>query len=158
MAAGRIIKPIMKRAVTTASLVARSMTLGVRALAIDDLQRVVLVKHSYLPGWYLPGGGVEPGETVAEAVRRELREEANVVVDEPPPVFGIYLNRGASRRDHVAFFVVRSFEHWQPPKLPNLEIIDCQWFPLDALPEGVTPGTLRRIADYEAGKPLTQDW
>ena len=56
----------------------RGITLGVRALVIDPENRIFLVKHSYVRGWYLPGGGVEPGETVIDALIRELREEANI--------------------------------------------------------------------------------
>ena len=40
--------------------VRRPRTLGVRALVLDEADRVALVKHSYRPYWYLPGGGVNP--------------------------------------------------------------------------------------------------
>ena len=57
---------------------ARGVTLGVRGLVIDKDQRIFLVTHTYAPGWQLPGGGVEPGETMAEALARELVEEGNI--------------------------------------------------------------------------------
>ena len=85
----------------------RAMTIGVRAAAFDERGRVFLIRHSYVPGWYLPGGGVEPGETAEEALKRELMEEGGIEVDSAPDLFGIYLNRAVSARDHVVFFVCR---------------------------------------------------
>ena len=66
----------------------RGLTLGVRGLVIDPQGRVFLVKHSYIPGWHLPGGGVEPGETVLDALARELKEEGNIELLERPRCTG----------------------------------------------------------------------
>ena len=81
---------------------ARAMTLGVRALVIDARGRIFLVKHSYIVGWHLPGGGVETGETLREALARELREEGNIELTGPPHLHGMFFNKRVSRRDHVA--------------------------------------------------------
>src|SRR5262245_21576612 len=86
---------------------ARGVTLGVRALVVDGGGRVFLVKHSYVRGWHLPGGGVETGETLIEALSRELAEEGNIRLGAAPKLFGIYFNKRISRRDHVALFIVR---------------------------------------------------
>ena len=128
----------------------RGMTLGVRAAVLDGDNRVFLVRHTYVPGWYLPGGGIEAGETAQEALARELEEEGNIRLDGPAELRGLYWNREASRRDHVAFFVVRQFTQ-ERPRLPDGEIAEAGFFPLDALPEDTTRGTHRRL-DEVAGK------
>ena len=78
-------------------------------MVIDGEGRVFLVKHSYVAGWHLPGGGVETGETFLKALTRELAEEGNIVLTAPPVLHGIFFNGRASRRDHVALYVVREF-------------------------------------------------
>jgi 8-oxo-dGTP pyrophosphatase MutT (NUDIX family) len=136
---------------------ARGMTLGVQGLVIDGDGRIFLVKHSYVNGWHLPGGGVEPGETLVEALARELREEGNIEVAASPVLHGMFHNRAVSRRDHVAVFVVRAFRQDRPPQR-NYEIIDHGFFPADALPADTTSGARARIAEVLHGKPVTQLW
>src|SRR5450755_2361881 len=102
---------------------ARGMTLGVRAVVLDGQGRVFLVKHSYVAGWHLPGGGVETGETFLQALTRELTEEGNIAMTAPPVLHGVFFNQRASRRDHVALYVVREFRQDTPPQ-PNYEIIE----------------------------------
>lgn len=136
----------------------RGMTLGVRAAVFDADGRVFLVRHSYVPGWYLPGGGVEPGETIAEALDRELMEEGGIALDQPADLFGLYLNRQASHRDHVALFVSRAWRQEKPPKVPNLEIVDCGFFAVDTLPETVSAATHRRLAEIRREVAVSPEW
>src|SRR5947199_6468462 len=121
-------------------LLSRPMTLGVRALVIDEQNRVLLVRHTYVAGWHLPGGGVEKGETALDSLTRELREEGNIELEEEPRLHGFFFNRKVSPRDHVAVYVVRRFRQ-SAPHAPNLEIAEARFFPRDALPEGVTAAT-----------------
>jgi ADP-ribose pyrophosphatase YjhB (NUDIX family) len=135
----------------------RGLTVGVRAVVVGSDGRIFLVKHSYVAGWHLPGGGVEPGETLATALARELREEGNIDLVEPARLFGIYFHRRASRRDHVAIYVVRSFDQSAPPK-PNHEIIAHGFYAPDALPEGTTQSTRMRIAEVLDGRAPAEFW
>jgi len=136
----------------------RGMTLGVRAAVFDADERIFLVRHSYVPGWYLPGGGVEPGETLAEALDRELIEEGGIALDEPAELFGLYLNRRLSPRDHVALFISRAWRQDKPPRLPNLEIVDCGLFATDDLPEDVSVATRRRLAEIRREVAVSPEW
>lgn len=136
---------------------ARGLTLGARAIVIDGEQRVFLIKHSYTEGWHLPGGGVEAGETLLEALTRELREEGNIELTAPPELHGLFFYPLYSNRDHVAVYVVRSFRQSAAP-IPDREIVAHGFFPLSALPADITDGTRARIAEALDGKPATQRW
>jgi ADP-ribose pyrophosphatase YjhB (NUDIX family) len=119
--------------------------------------RIFLVKHSYVSGWHLPGGGVEAGETLIEAIARELREEGNIEMTAPPRLHGIFFNNRASRRDHVALFVVRAFRQTAAP-VPNGEIIAHGFFAPDALPNDTTAATRARIIEVLGGAPVSERW
>src|SRR4030088_485494 len=133
----RALEPALRRVLHLYWRFARGMTLGVRALVIDDGGRIFLVKHSYVSGWHLPGGGVETGETLIQAVARELREEGNIDISEPARLHGVFFNDRDSRRDHVALFVVRAFRQSATP-VPGHEIVEHGFFAVDALPNDTT--------------------
>ncbi|WP_407117378.1 NUDIX domain-containing protein [Bradyrhizobium sp. LMG 9283] len=153
----RKFEPLLRRIFHVYFLLVRGMTLGVRAVVLDPDDRVFLVRHSYVSGWYLPGGGVDLGEAMEEALRRELKEEGDIDLTGAAVLHGIFLNSHVSRRDHVAVYVVRQFRQDRPPE-PNREIVECGFFAITALPEGTTPGTRRRIAEVLDGKPLIATW
>jgi 8-oxo-dGTP pyrophosphatase MutT (NUDIX family) len=150
-------EPALRRLLHAYWRFARGLTLGVRGLVIGASGGVLLVRHSYVAGWHLPGGGVEAGETLLEALTRELAEEGNVRLTAPPRLHSVYFNAGASRRDHVALFVVRAFRQDGPPQ-PNREIVECRFFSPDALPAQTTAATRRRIAEVLDGAPAEETW
>jgi len=133
------------------------MTLGVRAMILDDKGRVFLVKHSYVSGWHMPGGGVEPGETIVAALEREVREEANIELTASPILHAIYYNTHGSWRDHVAFYIVRQFRQIGPPE-PNKEIIAHGFFAADELPADTTKGTRERVSEVLKAREPAQFW
>jgi ADP-ribose pyrophosphatase YjhB (NUDIX family) len=148
---------LVSRIINFGALFQRPMTLGVRGLVLDADDRVLLVRHTYVPGFYLPGGGVESGETMLQALTRELLEEGGVHILGAPALHGVYLNRRVSPRDHVALYVVREF-HCKGPRAPDHEIAEAGFFPLDALPPGATPATRARIAEVLDGEPVSPYW
>ena len=148
---------LITRIQTRLALVTRPMTLGVRALVVDDANRVLLVRHTYVPGYFFPGGGVEGGETMEAAMRRELVEETNVEAQGPLPLYGVYLNRAASKRDHVALYVTRDFRQIAP-HVPDREIAEAGFFSIDALPATTTRATRARIAETLRGAAPSAYW
>lgn len=153
----RRFEPLLRRFFHAYFLLVRGMTLGVRAVVLDADNKVFLVKHSYVAGWYLPGGGVDFGETMEQAMRRELKEEGDIDLIGEAVLHGIFLNSHVSRRDHVAVYVVRHFRQDRLPE-PNREIIECGFFDAATLPAGATPRTRLRIAEVLHGKPVIATW
>jgi 8-oxo-dGTP pyrophosphatase MutT (NUDIX family) len=134
----------------------RGMTMGVRAACFDAEGRVFLVRHTYLPGWYLPGGGIERGETTAMALEKELREEGNLVLTEPPELFQIYFNNLATSRDHVVLYRARVTQTGL--RKPDHEIAESGFFDPENLPEGTTPATLRRLSELRGEVKPADYW
>jgi 8-oxo-dGTP pyrophosphatase MutT (NUDIX family) len=153
----RALEPAIRRVMHAYWRFSRGMTLGVRALVLDGAGRVFLIRHSYVAGWHLPGGGVEPGETLLAALARELAEEGNITFMNGPPLHGMFYNSLASRRDHIAVYVVTEFHQASLPT-PNSEIIEHKFFHPDALPPDTAPGTRRRVAEVLHGAPISQYW
>jgi 8-oxo-dGTP pyrophosphatase MutT (NUDIX family) len=153
----RPVEPLIRRLLHAYWRVSRGLTLGVRAIVFDGEGRVFLVKHSYLAGWHLPGGGVETGETLLAALARELREEGNIALLDPPALHAVYFNRRVSRRDHVAVYIVKSFRQIAPPQ-PNSEIVEHGFFATNELPADTSRATRERIAEFLTGRMPAEIW
>lgn len=151
------LEPLTRRIFHFYARFARSMTLGTRALVVDGENRVFLVKHTYVAGWHLPGGGVETGETIMESLKRELSEEGNIEPTGEPQLHGLFYNRRVSHRDHVAVYVIRQWRQESMPE-PNQEIVACGFFAASDLPPDTTPGTRRRIAEVLQNAPIIEYW
>ncbi|HEY5280016.1 MAG TPA: NUDIX domain-containing protein [Pseudolabrys sp.] len=137
--------------------VTRAATLGARGMVIDGHGRLFLVKHSYVDGWHMPGGGVETGETMQTALARELAEEGNITLTGQPQLFAVYFNARVSRRDHVGLYIVRDFLQESPPQ-PNREIVEHGFFAVDALPQDTSRATRARIDEVLKGVAVSELW
>lgn len=125
--------------------------LGVRVMLVKD-DSVLLVYHSYLPGWHFPGGGMKRNETLLEAAQREAYEETGAVITGNMHLLGIYTGSGRGRNDHTAVFWSDEFV-LQPPT-DRWEIVGCAFFSLDNLPPGTQRGYRNVVAQVRQGGGL----
>jgi ADP-ribose pyrophosphatase YjhB (NUDIX family) len=152
----RYLQPLVRPLYQAYSRLSRGATLGVRGLVLNDAGEVLLVEHTYVSGWFLPGGGVERGETTEEAVIRELQEEAGVRTIGRPRLVGIHANHRVFRGDHVLLYRV---DAWEPCAAADQgEIRAVGWFAPDRLPADTSPGTRRRIEEALGGGESGLHW
>ena len=129
----------------------RPVRMGVRVMMIRD-NKVTLVRQTYMPGWFMPGGGLKRGETLEQAARREAFEETGAELGEMT-LMGAYTNFKDWKTDHNLVFVCHDFKITGKH---DKEIAEMGMFPLDNLPQGTWPGHVRRLQEYQAGQPNPQ--
>lgn len=152
----RWVEPYSRPLFFTYSRLTRGKTLGVRGLVLNERGQVLLVEHTYITGWWLPGGGVDRGETTQDAVARELREEAGVNPLETPKLLSIHSNEAFFPGDHVLVFRVDRWE--ECPRTSHGEIRDVGFFDIDRLPETINGGSSRRINEALKGVAPDPAW
>ena len=112
--------------------------------------QVLLVRHTYMNGWFMPGGGIKRGETLDQAARREAREETGATLNNLS-LAGAYTSFKEWKSDHNILFFSTDFtisgEH-------DHEIAEIRFFPLEALPADLLPGHLRRLEEYRNRKQI----
>ena len=151
-----LIEPFTRPLFFAVSRATRGMTLGVRVVATDGEGRVCLVKHTYLAGWWLPGGGVDRGETTQGSAVRELREETGLVATAPPRLISMHSNERFFRGDHVLVYGVDAWTSGE--RTSHGEIAEVGWFHPDALPEDAHRSTRARLGEIFGGVDATHDW
>lgn len=115
---------------------------------IESERGVLLAVRWELRGWELPGGNLEPGESDAEALRREIAEEVGVEV-EVGELVGEYVRTGF--RPHTAR-VYRCRIVTGAPR-PSDEAHEIGWFPADAPPDELLVWCRQPLRDAAAGGP-----
>lgn len=135
--------------------ITRPQRLGVFGIVFNPAGQVLLVENSYAPGWRLPGGGVDFGETIAETLVRELQEEIGVT-STTYRLLGVYQRFQYGASNQLFAFTVTGYEG--EPKADGIEILRLIWADPAHLPEGVEPGTARRIAEAYSGTAVAQRW
>jgi 8-oxo-dGTP pyrophosphatase MutT (NUDIX family) len=152
----RAVEPFTRPLFFLWSRLTRGKTLGVRGIVLDEQGRVLLVEHTYLKGWYLPGGGVDAGESTEAALIRELREEVGVVVEGRPRLVSIHSAEKLFPGDHVVVYRVQRWTRVEASA--HGEILNARFFAPDALPDGTTRSTRERIAELRDASEPSAHW
>lgn len=130
-------------------------TLGARAIVLNPQNQILLVKHTYQPHWYIPGGGIKKGESAKAAVLRELKEEVGLTVIGEPQLFGVYYHTYMGVSDYPIIYVIKNYSLVNAYS-PEIEQMD--WFNYAELPQMTSPGTKRRLNEYFTQAPQSDYW
>jgi ADP-ribose pyrophosphatase YjhB (NUDIX family) len=100
------------------------------AIIFDDEGRVLLLEHVFRPdgGWGIPGGFLSKGEQPEEALRREMREEIGIELDQVEIMFARTL---PLPRQIELYFRAKAVG---TPRPCSFEIRTAEWFPIENLP------------------------
>jgi 8-oxo-dGTP pyrophosphatase MutT (NUDIX family) len=129
--------------------ITRPRTFGVRAIVLTPERRIVLLRHSYVRGWYLPGGGRARDEDPKAAILRELREEIGLEDHRTIRHIGHYEHRPHHKRDRLDLFLIDGARYrWTP----SLEIEEVGAFDPRALPADVSAGSDADISQWLAAE------
>ncbi|MEK6334351.1 MAG: NUDIX domain-containing protein [Acidobacteriota bacterium] len=119
----------------------RRFTVTAGAIIFDDEQRLLLLEHVFRPdsGWGMPGGFLNKGEQPEAALRRELREEIGVDLEDVEMLFARTLPK---QRQVEVYFRAKAIGIPEPR---SFEIRKAEWFPLDSLPAQLSKDQRRLI-------------
>lgn len=152
-----ISRSLVHRALHFFFLMRRGLTLGVRAIVRSEDGKFLLVRHTYVPGWHFPGGGVEKGETTEQALGNELLQETGLKLVGKPVLHGVFYNDSISRRDHVLAYLC-DVNGSVEAKPMSMEIAEVSYFDFENLPPDTDPGTMRRLREVASGVSITETW
>ncbi len=117
-----------------------SPAVGVDAAVVNGSGEILLVQRKDNEHWAMPGGVAEIGETPAEAVLRELWEEAGLR-GRVLRLLGLFDGRHWGSRSKVHILnLVFSVECVDPIPVPGIEMLDARFFTADQLPQPLHHG------------------
>ncbi|GGD44737.1 NUDIX domain-containing protein [Erythrobacter arachoides] len=139
----RALMPLAHRVRKVWVRMARRDIYGVAVMAFDARDRLLLVRHSYgTRAWSMPAGGMGHGEDPSHAIRREMREELDVTLDDLQLVSQrVETIHGVSH--HVWLYTARVND---PPQPDMREVIEARFFTIDELPEALEKRVRPRLA------------
>jgi 8-oxo-dGTP diphosphatase len=117
-------------------------TVTVAAMLFDDQRRILLLEHVFRAdrGWGVPGGFICKGEQPEQALRRELREEVSIEIDDVKLLFTRTLRKLKQVEIYYCARVIGE------PKPSSFEIKQAQWFPVDDLPPELSEDQRKLVA------------
>lgn len=125
----------------------RPIRMGVRVVMVEE-GKAWLVRHTYLSGWFLPGGGLNKWESLDQAARREAREETGAELGKIS-LAGVFTSYAQWKTDHTAVFVCEDFKFIGKS---DAEIAELQAFSLNELPEETYPLHRTLLVKYRDGQ------
>lgn len=125
----------------------RPVRMGVRVLMIQD-DKVLLIRHTYLNGWFMPGGGLKRNESLEQAARREAKEETGSDLNEIN-LLGIFTNYLQWKTDHTVVFLCKDFKITSKS---DAEIAEMNFFSLNDLPKDTYPSHRKLLGQYKANE------
>lgn len=125
----------------------RPIRMGVRVLMLEG-DKVWMIRHTYMPGWHLPGGGLKKWETLDEAARREAREETGAELG-MISLLGTFTGMIQWKTDHTIVFLCRDFKITGKS---DGEIAEVRAFSLNELPEHTFSPHRRLLERFRKGE------
>lgn len=122
----------------------RPVRIGVRVMMVQN-DEVWLIRHTYLRGWFMPGGGLKRNESLEQAARREAFEETGAELN-GINLLGIFSSFVQWKTDHTAVFLCKDFKITGKS---DGEIADMRVFPLSALPENTFSSHRKLLEAYQ---------
>ena len=147
-----------RRIALLAKITAQAMLAPVAYAACALIERdgkILLVRHSYVSGWLLPGGGVGRGEPAEQAIIREMREEIGLVRCDTPELFGLYSRKAGWATNVIVLYLLRDAEF---NFVPNFEIREVQFADPAAPPQGTPPSVAIRLKEFAELQPRSPFW
>jgi ADP-ribose pyrophosphatase YjhB (NUDIX family) len=117
--------------------------------------KVLLVRHSYVAGWLLPGGGIARGEPAEHAILREMKEEIGLVRCAPPELFGLYSRKTGWATNVIVLYRLDDAEF---TFVPNVEIREIQFADPGNPPVGTPDSVRKRLAEYAGLQQRSPFW
>ena len=130
-----------------------------RAVLLDPDDRILLVRFEFPARtvWATPGGGIEPGETAEDAIRRELEEEAGLTAFQLGPLVWTRLHiipfiggQWDGQREQYHLVRVPAFEPQPRLTWEQLEreyVFEIRWWTVEEIEEAVTTFAPRRLPE-----------